>query len=158
MSDVRPSSEAQAADAIEAAVALVKPIRVHGDLADRLAVISRAEASLVVGIGNVAEDDDDRPVLVPYVELSLHEQDDEDASGFDPSSQFIHTVSHENAAFVIMRLSGDFEEACGQLRAVSMGGIKPEPNRLRLARVYVDRAREHLERCVRELDATIDQG
>lgn len=117
-------------------------IRVYGDLVDRVTAIPSSLMAILLGVGRL---EDDRSVLVPYVELKLGGAPREGGGAAEPL--FAGTTTFENAAFLLADLSGDFRQACEQLAEISKGGIQPEAVRIAQAVRYLDRAQKQLTAC-----------
>ncbi|SDD32947.1 hypothetical protein SAMN05216337_101021 [Bradyrhizobium brasilense] len=117
-------------------------------LVDRLTYISTTFSSLIMSVGKAARDD--RDVLVPLVEVKF-----EGPTGQDEAVSktfFSELVPLENVAFVLEDISSDFTTICRHLSGVSAGPVKPDFKRLGETKRLLNEAKDHIEKCLAELE------
>lgn len=123
----------------------VPSIAVYGDFIDQVAVISRCDISLLLGVGELG---DVGAVLVPFVQFKFEGPAQVEAPAETLLSKFI-TI--DNAAFLIDDLLDDFRNVCEQLGKLAPAELHPESGRIEKTKLHLIQAKAHLEQCMENL-------
>jgi hypothetical protein len=118
-------------------------ITVAGELGRRSATVTSFGMSLVAGIG---ADTANRTYLVPFVDCF-----GEVEIGDDQSFTRQATLTFDNVAFLIGRISAEYGEILDQLSQMSLGDLRPEPSRLKFAADALESAARDMTAAARSL-------
>ena len=122
-------------------------IGVRGDFIDRIAYLADTSMSLVTCIGYA---DDDRPTLVPFVDMKLFVEA-EAAAGRRVA--FSELITLDNMADLLSDLSTDTRSVCRELNMLTRSGsITVETARLRAVTATLRHMVEQVEGCLSDLD------
>ncbi|MGJ3262436.1 MAG: hypothetical protein ACFE0R_04295 [Salinarimonas sp.] len=120
---------------------------VFSDVLANADVITQTNLALLVGIGP-AREETAPPVLVPMVELTVHEHADDPA---ESGAAYVGIISVPNAAFVLRELSADLVRVTDQLCEIAAGRLKPDPDSVHDTMSYLADAEASLAACRRRL-------
>lgn len=106
---------------------------------------------------------DKTPVLVPYVEMSLHFiHQKELQEGLTPQEltdgepTLTRTVGLENALWLTFDILRDLANATGHLADTAPNGLKLDISRLQLAKLFAEQARMAATNCALQLEQLLD--
>lgn len=135
------TADAGAADAVP--VGPDEVITVAGELGRRSATVTSFGMSLVAGIGT---DIANRTYLVPFMDC-FGDIEVGDDRNFSPQA----TLTFDNVAFLIGRISAEYSEILEQMAQMSIGELRPEPSRLKFAADALETAARDLTSAARGL-------
>lgn len=118
-------------------------ITVAGELGRRSATVTSFGMSLVAGIGTDAAA---RTYLVPFMDCFGDVEVGDDRS-LSPQA----TLTFDNVAFLIGRVSAEYGEIIEQISQMSTGELRPEPSRLKFAADALETAARDLASAARGL-------
>lgn len=116
---------------------------VAGELGRRSATVTSFGMSLVAGVGR---DTMNRTHLVPFVDCFAEVQvGDGSPTGRES------TLTFDNVAFLIGRMSAEYSELVDQVGQLSLGDLRPEPESVKFAADALDAAARDLATAARGL-------
>lgn len=118
-------------------------ITVAGELGRRSATVTSFGMSLVAGVGT---DGSGRQYLVPFTDCFGVVE-----IGDAPGSSQQSTLTFDNVAFLMGRMSAEYGELVEQLSQMSLGDLRPEPSRLKFAADALEAAARDLATAARGL-------
>lgn len=137
---IKRSKPSRAAPPVDVPTPL--PLALRGDFANQIKIIPSTMMNLRIAIGEM---EDERSVLVPFIELAMSESNPEGDE--EPQAFFKGILTMENAAYLIADMANDFLLACQHLSAVADSSIKPDKTRTSITETFVEMARTKLEEC-----------
>lgn len=127
-------------------------VLVYGDFPGRVMHVPTTLTSLLMIVGNL-DDEKKTPVLVPYVEIKIGgEGENED----DVETLFSHVVTVENAAYMIFDMARDYKDVCQRLAGISKSEVRPLSSQIEQVSEYITRARSEIEECTAVLSKLIE--
>ncbi|CAA7624388.1 hypothetical protein [Magnetospirillum sp. UT-4] len=147
MSDHPAGSQPDANTEEELQLPEVPKVTVTCDAVGRMR-IPRTVMSLLLGVGEL---EDGSKVLVPAVELKIDVTDD----STDETETVCHSISLDNAAFLITSLAQGLGISLEPLKSLVNGQLLPEPARLEQTRHYMLAAQKMLAAGVAEIDEAL---
>ena len=118
-------------------------ITVVGELGRRSATVTSFGMSLVAGVGT---DTMNRTHLVPFMDCFGEVQ-----VGDEEASSRQSTLTFDNVAFLIGRMSAEYGELVEQVGQMSLGDLRPEPSRMKFAADALEAAARDLAAAARGL-------
>lgn len=122
----------------------IPAVSVSGNFFENVQAIPFSQLALLMATARC----EDEAVLLPFVEFKLGKADEEK----EPEDIFSSIITFENAAFLLMDLSGDLQQVCKNIGSLSTSKLRPEPVRVEYTKRLILKAQEHLAACLVELD------
>lgn len=126
-----------------------------GSFAEQVTIIPRSMSSLIIATGFL-DDEGERPVLLPFVEMMFAGTRQGDAPDGDVTARlepvFSRTLPLENALWLSFDVVRDIRLSCARLRGMIEGNVAFDGARLAHARYYADQLRMEAEMCTALLD------
>jgi hypothetical protein len=126
-----------------------------GSFAEQVTLIPRSMSSLIIATGYL-EEGEDRPVLLPFVEMMFAGARQGDVPDGEVNAKlepiFSRTLPLENALWLSFDVVRDIRLACATLRGMIQGNASFDAARLAHARHYADRLRMEAEMCAALID------
>lgn len=142
---------------------------VAGEFVRNSAVVPQSLSQILIATG--IRSSDHKPVLIPYVEMSLQierpvkvalesrsEEDGDDQVEMVSEEWISQTLPLENAFWLTLDMLRDLSIACDRLLKTMPEGALLESDRLDLAHTYVEEAEAFAEQCRRSLAALSRQA
>lgn len=139
---------------------------VAGEFIKNSTVVPQSLSQIIIATG--VRSVDHKPVLIPYVELSLQIErpvkaalaslDDSEHVAVETEDWTSQTMPLENAFWLTLDMMRDLSIACERLQKTMPDGALFESERIEQARDYVESASKFAERCNRSLAALARQA
>ncbi len=131
-----------------------------GNFAENVTIVPRSYSALILSTG--FNEDGKKPVLVPFVEMSLNGVKQGEVPEGNPPSDipeiFSATLPYENALWLSFDMLRDMRIATERLRDLVSGSIGMDQSRMQHARFFAELAQVEAQKCVEAIDAlTLDE-